>query len=116
MIPEGFVEYKRREFCIDVKCPVQTELNKLAEASPAYEQTRQKCSSGCLYTTWQFHHWLIEKGYIIIASSQFKKNNQATVLANIDKDLIGWMDKQVKAGKYRNREQLIEAAIAKLKD
>jgi hypothetical protein len=45
-----------------------------------------------------------------------KKNNQATVLANIDKDLISWMDKQVKAGKYRNREQLIEAAIAKLKE
>jgi len=66
MIPEGFTEYKRREFCKDVKCPVQMELNKLAEASQVYEQTRQKCSSACLYTTWQFHHWLIEKGYLIL--------------------------------------------------
>jgi hypothetical protein len=66
MILEGFVEYKRREFCKDVQCPVQLELNKLAETSPSYEQTRQKCSSGCQYTTWQFHHWLIEKGYLIL--------------------------------------------------
>jgi hypothetical protein len=65
MTLEGFVEYKRREFCKDIQCPVQLELNKLKESSAAYEQTRQKCSSACLYTTWQFHHWLIEKGYLI---------------------------------------------------
>ena len=66
MTPEGFVEYKRREFCKDVKCQVQVELNALSEGSAVYEQVRQKCSSGCLYTTWQFHHWLIEKGYLIL--------------------------------------------------
>ena len=63
---DGYVEYKRREFCKDVKCPVQMELDKLVEASLEYEQTRQKCSVGCLYTTWKFHHWLIEKGYLIV--------------------------------------------------
>ena len=63
---DGYVEYKRREFCKDVKCQVQLELNNLAESSPTYEQTRQKCSRACLYTTWQFHHWLIEKGYLIL--------------------------------------------------
>lgn len=26
---EGFVEYKRREFCNNIKCSVQMELNKL---------------------------------------------------------------------------------------
>jgi hypothetical protein len=67
MVPEGYVEYKRRGFCKDVKCPVQLELNSQTESSLAYEKTRQKCSTACLYTTWQFHHWLIEKGYIIIA-------------------------------------------------
>jgi hypothetical protein len=67
MVPEGFVEYKRREFCKDVRCPVQQELNQQIEGSPGYEKTRQKCSADCLYTTWHFHHWLIEKGYIIIA-------------------------------------------------
>jgi hypothetical protein len=69
MVPEGYVEYKRREFCKDVKCPVQMELNTLVEASPVYDQKRQKCSGACLYTTWQFHHWLIEKGYLILKPS-----------------------------------------------
>jgi hypothetical protein len=66
MAPKGFVEYKRREFCKDIKGPVQLELNQQTETSQAYEQTRQKCSTVCLYTTWQFHHWLIEKGYLIV--------------------------------------------------
>jgi hypothetical protein len=66
MIPEGYVEYKRREFCKDVKCPVQSELNRQTEGSTEYEKNRQKCANHCLYTTWQFHHWLIEKGYLII--------------------------------------------------
>jgi len=110
MTLEGFVEYKRREFCKDVQCPVQMELNKLTEASPAYEQTRQKCSSGCLYTTWQFHHWLIEKGYILLVNSKLKKNGQ-TVLANIDNGLVEWIDQQVKAGNYRDRSEVVETAI-----
>ena len=114
MTAKGFVEYKRREFCKDVKCPVQMELNTLAESSPAYEMARQKCSSGCLYTTWQFHHWLIEKGYIILVSSQLK-NNELTVLADIDKQLVAWMDQQVQKEKYRDRSHLIESVIAQYK-
>jgi hypothetical protein len=66
MTLEGYIEYKRREFCNDVKCPVQMELNKQAEKSEAYEKIRANCSSGCLYSTYQFHHWLIDKGYLII--------------------------------------------------
>ena len=66
MVLEGFTEYKRREYCNDIKCPVQTELNKQKEKTEAYELIRQKCSFGCLYTTYQFHHWLIEKGYLIV--------------------------------------------------
>jgi len=63
---EGFIDYKRREFCNDVKCPVQVELNKLESGSEDYEQVRKTCSTDCKYTTWQFHHWLIEKGYLIV--------------------------------------------------
>jgi hypothetical protein len=63
---EGFVEYKRREFCNDIKCPVQVELNKLTSGSEEYEKIRQTCRTDCRYTTWQFHHWLIEKGYLIV--------------------------------------------------
>jgi hypothetical protein len=66
MAPEGYSEYNRREFCKEIKCPVQHELNMQKEGCSAYEQTRQKCSTACLYTTWQFHHWLIEKGYLIV--------------------------------------------------
>ena len=63
---EGFVDYKRREFCNDVECPVQVELNKLPEGSKEYEQVRKTCKTGCRYTTYEFHHWLIEKGYLIV--------------------------------------------------
>ncbi len=63
---EGFKVYKRREFCSDIKCATQTKLNKLNIASKSYERTRQICRAHCKFTTWQFHHWLIEKGYLIL--------------------------------------------------
>jgi hypothetical protein len=63
---DGFVDYKRREFCNDVKCPVQVELNKLEVGSEEYEKVRKTCKTDCRYTTYEFHHWLIEKGYLIV--------------------------------------------------
>jgi len=63
---EGFVDYQRREFCNDVKCPVQVELNELRSSSQEYEHVRKLCTVDCRYTTWRFHHWLIEKGYLIV--------------------------------------------------
>lgn len=114
MNPEGYVEYKSREFCKDVKCPVQLELNTQTEASPAYEKTRQKCGTACLYTTWQFHHWLIEKGYVILVNSKLK-NNERTILVNLKKDLLEWIDEQVQKGKFSDRSKLIENAIAQYK-
>jgi len=114
MTLEGFIEYKRREFCKDVKCAVQLEIDRLAESSPAYEQMRQKCSSSCLYTTWQFHHWLIEKGYVILISSQLK-NAERTILVNLDKELIEWIDQQIQKGEYRDRNQAMGSAIAQYK-
>jgi hypothetical protein len=66
LVIDGFVDYKRREFCNDVHCSVQVELNKLASGSKKYEQIRKTCSTACIFTTWQFHHWLIEKGYLIV--------------------------------------------------
>jgi hypothetical protein len=62
----GYIEYKRREFCKDVKCPVQGELNAQEEGSPRYEQIRKTCQTDCKRTTYQFHHWLIDKGYLIV--------------------------------------------------
>jgi len=63
---EGYVDYKSREFCNDVKCPVQLELNARKPGSKEYEEIRQTCRTSCRHTTWEFHHWLIEKGYLIV--------------------------------------------------
>ena len=111
MTVEGFAEYKRREFCKDVKCPVQVELNKSSEGSPTYEQMRKKCSSGCLYTTWQFHHWLIEKGYLLLVSTELK-GNERSILVNLDKELADWVDQQVAKGRFEDRNRLIQKAVA----
>ena len=63
---EGYIDYKHREFCNDVQCPVQIDLNSQKEGSEEYERLRKICSIDCKYTTWQFHHWLIEKGYLVV--------------------------------------------------
>jgi len=63
---KGYVDYKRREFCKDVKCPFQLELDAQKEGSFEYEKIRETCKTNCKYTTYQFHHWLIEKGYLIV--------------------------------------------------
>ncbi len=63
---EGYVEYKRREYCKDVKCPVQLELDASASGSDEYERIRAICQQDCRHTTYEFHHWLIEKGYLIV--------------------------------------------------
>ena len=63
---EGHIEYKRREFCKDVCCEIQLELDKEPEGSPEYERIRKLCKTDCRRTTYQFHHWLIEKGYLIL--------------------------------------------------
>ena len=66
MTIKGYADYKRREFCKDVKCPVQLELEKAAEGSKEYQDTRAVCTNKCRYTTYEFHHWLIDKGYLIV--------------------------------------------------
>ena len=63
---KGYIDYQRREFCRDVKCPRQLELDKEKPGSPNYERIRFSCKSDCRYTTYQFHHWLIDKGYLIV--------------------------------------------------
>ncbi len=66
MAIDGYVDYKRREFCKDIKCPVQHKLDAQKGGSPEYEETRKTCKTNCRYTTYQFHHWLIDKGYLIV--------------------------------------------------
>jgi hypothetical protein len=42
------------------------ELDAQKEGSDEYEKIRQICKIDCRYTTYQFHHWLIEKGYLVV--------------------------------------------------
>ncbi len=63
---DGYVDYKRREYCNDVKCPMQLLLNKEAEKTPKHEQIRAICAADCIHSTYEFHHWLTEKGYVIV--------------------------------------------------
>jgi hypothetical protein len=73
MLTKDYTEYKRRSFCKDVKCPTQIKLNKLEEKTQEYEKVRKTCRRNCLFTTWQFHHWLIEKGYLILRPESLKE-------------------------------------------
>jgi len=70
MAIKGYVEYQRREFCKDVRCPLQLELDAREPGSEEYERIRKTCQTDCRYTTWQFHHWLIDKGYLIVRPEQ----------------------------------------------
>lgn len=63
---DGYIDYQRREYCHDVKCPVQLLLNNEVEKSPKYEEIRALCGTNCIHSTYEFHHWLIKKGYLIV--------------------------------------------------
>ena len=65
IIMEGYVEYQRREFCKDTKCPVQVLMDKLGEGSEEYSELHKICKTKCLSSTYDFHHWLINKGYLL---------------------------------------------------
>lgn len=66
----GYIDYQRREFCKDVKCEVQINLEGAKEGSVAYDEIRNICKTDCRYTTYQFHHWLIQKEYLIVRSDK----------------------------------------------
>lgn len=63
---EGYLDYQRREFCKDITCPIQVLLDSEQEGSPRYETIRGICKTDCIHSTYQFHHWLIQKGYLVI--------------------------------------------------
>ena len=63
---EGYLEYQRREYCKDLPCPVQVLLDAAPEGSPEYEHIRGICKNSCIHTTYEFHHWLIQKGYLLV--------------------------------------------------
>lgn len=62
----GYVDYQRREYCKDVACPVQTLLDKQVPDSKEYEEVRGICKNNCIHSTYEFHHWLITQGYLVV--------------------------------------------------
>lgn len=63
---EGYVDYQRREYCKDINCPIQLDLTAQDEGTDEYEKIRNICKSGCIHTTYEFHQWLINKGYLVV--------------------------------------------------
>ena len=66
----GYVDYKRREYCKDIGCPVQLELEKYESGSADYDRVRARCQQACIHTTYEFHHWLIEHGYEVVRPAE----------------------------------------------
>ena len=66
----GHTEYQRREYCKAIKCPVQSDLEKTEKGSPEYDEVRARCTNACVHTTFEFHHWLIDHGYVIVRPDQ----------------------------------------------
>jgi hypothetical protein len=72
-VPKGFAEYRKREFCNAIKCPVQVELNRHGQGSERYEETRKNCREACRFTAWRFHNWLIDNAYLVVRPENLKK-------------------------------------------
>jgi len=62
----GYVDYRRREYCKDVGCPLQLLLDKQEPESESYGEIRSICKNHCIHSTYEFHHWLTGKGYLIV--------------------------------------------------
>ena len=71
---DGYVDYKRRAFCKDIECPVQALLDKQSPDSEAYEDVRRICKTNCIHSTYEFHHWLIEHGYLVVRPEDQEQN------------------------------------------
>jgi len=62
----GHIDYQRREFCKAIQCPIQRLLDNAGEGSAEAEEVRNVCKSDCIHTTYEFHHWLIQQGYLVV--------------------------------------------------
>ena len=63
---EEYVAYQRREYCKDIKCPVQMIMDTYEDNVDLYNSLRVICQHDCIHTTYEFHHWLIDRGYCLI--------------------------------------------------
>jgi hypothetical protein len=66
MAIEGYVEYPKRLYCRESKCPVQALLDEQTPDSEQYNKIRVICQTECLRTSHGFHSWLNNNGYLVI--------------------------------------------------
>jgi len=57
---QGYIDYQRREYCRDIKCPIQVLLDQESANTDRYEFIREICNNNCLHTTHEFHAWQTE--------------------------------------------------------
>lgn len=62
----GYSDYQRREFCKSVHCPIQNLLEQQVPGTPVHDQVREVCMGDCIHTTYEFHHWLMENGFLVV--------------------------------------------------
>ncbi|MBT5023270.1 hypothetical protein HOK51_08915 [Candidatus Woesearchaeota archaeon] len=55
-------EYQNGEFCKAVNCEVRI---KWEESGADVSELKKICKSGCIKSAYEFHDYLIEKGYSI---------------------------------------------------
>lgn len=63
---DGYTDYQRREYCHDIACAIQILMDHEVEGSQNYEYIRNICKTDCIHSTYEFHHWLIQKGYLVV--------------------------------------------------
>ncbi|MFH1978129.1 MAG: hypothetical protein ABIJ92_02290 [Candidatus Aenigmatarchaeota archaeon] len=69
-VPSGYVVYIHRDFCKDVECPVQIELDKEEIESEKYNTICETCKRDCNFTAIGFQKWLASHGYLIVKTSK----------------------------------------------
>jgi len=72
-------DYKKREFCNDIKCPVQMEMNKHAEGSSEHNAIKGICSSNCLQSSNNFIIWLNNHDYSIVKDGSADEDKIASI-------------------------------------
>jgi len=49
-------------------------MNKKDQDTEDYNDLREICKENCLHTTYEFHHWLIGKGYFLVRPEKIGGN------------------------------------------
>jgi hypothetical protein len=71
-------EYRSHEFCRDVPCRVQLDLESHQKGSKMYEQAKTECKDRCRYSRISFISWLLEHGYSVLGADHEEAVGQET--------------------------------------